>query len=109
MVQTSGYIISLVDPEMNESWSAWALEVVWQGGDRWAVTRNHQAMDRDGNWSWQTADNRSDPNWLALYRFAEREAVELAIEYAPKVVVNGRSAQHVYDRFMAELEEAKAG
>ncbi len=90
------YDVSIWPPDHECINSAtWALSVVYKGDNRWAVIRgtgssNGTCMSRDGEWSFDS--QLHDKSWLFKYRFTRRTALEIAREWAPKMVINGMTA-----------------
>lgn len=110
---TAKLLVTVVTPAMTPDWHVFALEVVCVNFEenRWAVTRHHQYLDEDGDYSWRSMD---DDAWREAHVFAYEEALVLARKYAGDINVNGHIAQRVADQWHAEggkhwRERADAG
>lgn len=76
-------------PEDNYDGHAWNITVEWRGAGLWAVKRNVHCLGRDGEWSHEHIPGEREDEWLAEHRFPLDEALRLAKEAAPHVIVNG--------------------
>ena len=90
--QATKYVVSMVPEGLGDEWSLWDIEVEWRGpGDLWAVTRFSQCLMSDGTWDWEPSPSNREDEWKKHARYPLNQALELARQWAPKVVVNGTS------------------
>lgn len=80
-------VTSLADDDVNSK--VWRLVVTWRGGDRWAVTHMGSCLRRDGSWDYEPMPSSRSKRYLVEHRFSREEAIRLAIEQYPKLIVNG--------------------
>lgn len=91
------------DPESLDG-SIFDLTVEYRGNDLWAVCRHGRCLDASGRWSPEPRPGeRDDEMWLAMHRFPERAALDLAAQWAPFLKVNGHTPREAW----AELNGAK--
>lgn len=82
--------------------SNWSLTVSWRGQDRWAVMRGgRMCLSRSGSWDYESIPSEREDEWIVEHRFDYAEAIRLAIEHAPHIVVNGITATEVLERINA--------
>lgn len=80
----------------------WKLEVTYRGPDRWSVGRHAKiSLSRNGEWDWESRPSEREEEWLAEHRFTLEDALALAREHAPNIVINGMTATEVYARHQA--------
>lgn len=82
------YQVSCVPDDFIDA-PAFALTVEWRGEDTWAICRFSRCLGSDGVWDHEPIPSDREDEWIATHRFTEDEALRLAKEAAPKVVVNG--------------------
>lgn len=82
-------------PIEHPDWEMYAIKVQWRGNDVWAVTRGRQCLNRDGEWEWEPLLSNGSEEFLARCRFDYDTALRLAVDAAPKVRINGRSAAEI--------------
>lgn len=94
-LQIMSIAVSLLPPDHIDHQS-FAVSVQWRGNDRWSVMHHGHALGADG---------------LAAHRFDYDTAMRLAVEHAPRVVVNGRTAADVAARIrvLATGEDSTVG
>lgn len=84
------YVVSAVPEDLCMDYYAWNIEVDWRGpGDLWAVKRFSQCLGSDGLWDYESIPSERTDEWKRTHRFPLAEALRLAHEAAPSVVVNG--------------------
>ena len=93
-VTPTTYTVSLL-PESNCNHHSYALTVQYRGDDRWAVLHVGYCLGSDGEWDYESIPSERRDDWLATHRFPFDEAVRLAVKAAPKVDVNGWTAERV--------------
>ena len=76
-------------PEHVEDASSWSLTVEYRGRGLWAVKRHSHNLARSGEWDYEHIPAEREDEWLAEHRFPLEEALELAKQAAPDVIVNG--------------------
>jgi hypothetical protein len=91
-VLATKYDVSIL-PRDDINRSAWSITVEYRGNDKYAVLiRGHWCLSRDGTSEIEPVrDDRTD-EWLADHRFSLDEALRLAVEHAPNVRCNGKTA-----------------
>jgi hypothetical protein len=89
-VQITEYTVSCIPDHGSPNRELWSLLVEYRGNDRWAVRYNGLWLGRDGMWGDEFV--RQD-EWS--HRFTEKEALRLAVEWAPRVRTNGKTAPEV--------------
>lgn len=93
-VRPSQFEVSVL-PEDDINYPHYVVTVEARGAGRWAVVRHRQCLGADGEWSWESIPSEREDDWLATHRFDLETAQRLAIEAAPSVYVNGRTAAQV--------------
>lgn len=78
--------------------SAWCCSVVYQGYGNWSVQRGDYSGDaprlgRDGGWHYENLPSDRTREELAEHRFDLETALKLAREMAPRVEINGLTAE----------------
>ena len=74
--------------------STWTIRVCWRGpGDRWAVMWMSECYDAQGNHQYESNPSSRTDEFKRLFRFGLEEATEIAKALAPKVSVNGHTAE----------------
>jgi hypothetical protein len=78
----------------------WKLTVEYRGRDRWAVTRGgmRTCLNASGEWDYEIRPSEREDDWLTTHRFPLGEALELARQHAPLVMINGMTAAEVFER-----------
>jgi hypothetical protein len=76
-------------PEDDVNSQVWSLTIEWRGPDSWAVCHLNRCLSFDGEWDYEPLPSSRDEAWLANHRFTHGEALDLAIEFYPKLVING--------------------
>jgi hypothetical protein len=96
-VLATKYDVSVL-PRDDINRSAWSITVAYRGADKYAVLiRDHWCLSRDGTSEIEpTRDDRTD-EWLADHRFTRDEALRLAVEHAPNVRCNGKTATELLE------------
>lgn len=62
-------------------------------GTKWAVKWMDRVLGKDGEWEWEPSPSNRDDEFMARCRFDSfDEALNLAMDKAPYVKVNGRDA-----------------
>jgi hypothetical protein len=79
-------------PESSINHYAYAVTVQWRGEETYAVTHLGHCLGADGTWDYERRPSSREEDWRATHRFDYETAVRLAVEAAPRVVVNGRTA-----------------
>ncbi|MFC7344903.1 hypothetical protein [Saccharopolyspora griseoalba] len=100
-VRVSQYEVSFV-PESSPARRHYTLRVVHKGFDRWAVTDGSLTLGSDGEFVYETGDDRMDLGWLEAHRFDLDTALDLAKRHAALMEVNGRT---VHDVLALQAEE----
>lgn len=78
-------------PEDDINAGTWKVSVEYRGRGKWAVLRGGQrCLSTDGAWDWEPREREDE--WLAAHRFDLDDALRLAEEHAPKLIVNGFTA-----------------
>lgn len=85
-----------VFPEGDINRHLYTVTVAYRGADRWAVVRHRQCLGVDGTWDYEMRPSERDDEWLDAHRFDLDTAQRLAVEAAPGIRVNGRSAVEAY-------------
>ncbi len=93
-VQPVTYTVS-VFPEGHRARRYFTLTLEYRGEGMWAVKDDDMCLDRDGNWSYELRTSKRGAEWLAAHRFDFETARALAVQAAPHLNVNGRSAAEV--------------
>lgn len=91
-------------PEDSINHSLYAVRVAWRGGETYAVMNNGYCLGTDGEWDYEPLPSSREDDWLASHRFDYDTAYRLAIDVAPKVTCNGRTAVEA-----AEAHERRIG
>lgn len=86
--EPTAYTVTCLNEEV-EGAHAWALTVEYRGRGSWAVKRNVFCLSRAGEWDYEMRPSEREDEWLAEHRFPLDEALELAKQAAPHVIVNG--------------------
>lgn len=95
--QATEYEVSIL-PEDDINRPSFAITVQYWGGGRWAVTRHGECLGADGAWARGVKEYDRGDVWLDDHRFCLDDALRLAREAAPHVVVNGHTALDAYRR-----------
>jgi hypothetical protein len=77
---------------------AWKVTVEYRGHGQWSVNRGRACLNAAGEWNWERIPSERDDDWLAAHRFSRAEALRLARDHAPHVVVNGVTVTQVLAR-----------
>lgn len=93
-IRTTQQVVSCL-PADHIDHDTYAVTVEWRGDAQWAVLRGHWCLGRDGAWDFEPIPAEREDGWLAAHRFTEQEALRLAVEWAPKILSNGRTAAEV--------------
>ena len=93
-VQITQYTVSAL-PESHMEADIFAITVEYRGADRWAVLRGTRCLAADGTWDFEPNPSSRTKEWRDSHRFDEQTALRLAREAAPKVAVNGWTAERV--------------
>jgi len=96
-VQVTEYTVSLLPGDDIDAYS-FAITVTYRGRGLWAVSRHRRCLRRDGVWDFEPIPSDRTDEWLAEHRFTEAEALELAKEWAPRVMCNGITAAEALAR-----------
>lgn len=88
------YTVTCLPDETPDAHS-WSLTVEYRGRGLWAVTRWKNCLGRDGEWDYERVPSEREDEWLASHRFPLDEALELAKQAAPHVIVNGMTPADV--------------
>ena len=89
-------VCALPDDDINHH--LYAVAVAWRGEETYAVTHFKQCLDVDGEWDWEPIPSERDDEWKATHRFDYHTALRMAVEVAPSVMCNGRTAADVAER-----------
>lgn len=81
--------------------SAWAIKVALRSVGRYAVVHHASVLTIDGVWEYEPQPSSRDDAFLQRARFDYDTAMQLAVEWAPRVRVNGMTAAEVL-RWRAE-------
>jgi hypothetical protein len=74
----------------------WSITVQWRGDPgRYAVMRHRRCLTPGGGWHYDDPD--PDGDCVQHHRYSMAEAVVLAREYLPLLVVDGRTSAQVLD------------
>ncbi len=57
-----------------------------------------ECLSSSGDWDFEPRVSEREDDWLAEHRFDLDTALQLALQQAPDVMVNGRTAQEVLER-----------
>jgi hypothetical protein len=88
-MKVTGLLISVL-PLDHEEAASFSLKVEWRGKDRWAVTWGPRGcLSRQGTWDYEPLPSSREDDWLEQHRFTKSEAIELAVEQAPKLRAGG--------------------
>jgi hypothetical protein len=71
------------------------INVEYRGNDLWAVKFLSRCLDSEGRWDYEPQPSSREDEWLATHRFDLDTALRLAIEAAPNVRINGKTALEV--------------
>lgn len=95
-ISTTQHVVSCL-PEDSPNHYDWSITVEYRGEGRWAVLLRggRQCLGRDGEWSYESVPSEREDAWIAEHRFSEQEALRLAVQWAPKIVCNGKTAAEV--------------
>jgi len=70
--------------------SIWSLTVEWRGpGDVWAVKHLSKCYCSDGTWDIEPSPSNRDDEYKATHRFTKHEAMAIALQHYPSLIVNG--------------------
>lgn len=83
------YVIDALPDGCPDS-GAWRVVVEYRGRGLWGVVFGSQCLGTDGEWAWEPSPSSREDGWLAEHRFPLDEALRLAQEVFPTIVVNGR-------------------
>lgn len=73
------------------------VDVEYRGKGRWAVCRMGRCYDKDGVADYEPIPSSREDDWLDRFRFTDvHEALLVAQKVAPKLVVNGQTAEQVW-------------
>lgn len=97
VVRVDRYTVSVL-PEGHIDAHTFDIEVEYRGGGRWAVTHHRYCLGADGAWEYEQHPSERTEEWLALHRFTETEALDLARRAAPSVRINGITAAELAAR-----------
>lgn len=75
-----------------------AITVEKRSEDLWAVIHHRTCLGTDGKWDYESIPSERTDEWLATHRFDLVTALRLAREAAPKIRVNGFTAQQIAAR-----------
>lgn len=91
-VLATSYQVSIL-PRDDINRSSWSLTVAHRGHDRYAVVdRLDRCLSRSGDWAYEPIPSERTDEWKAEHRFSRDQALQLAVEHAPNVVCNGKTA-----------------
>jgi len=77
----------------------WMITVEWRDHNQWAVLHSSRfCLGTDGEWDWEPSPSNREDDWKASHRFPLEEALQLAVQWAPKIKVNGVTALDVWNR-----------
>lgn len=96
-------------PEDDPNRSVYAVKVANRGHGRWAVVLRSMCLNRAGEWDWEPSPSSRDDEWLTEHRFDRDEALRLAREAAPHVLVNGKTAAEALRDVRSLVERDQAG
>lgn len=96
-ILTTQYVVSCL-PAHHLDRETWSVTVEYREPGKWAVLRGRRCLGRDGIWRHESTPSEREDEWLTDHRFTEQEALLLAAEWAPKIVVNGLTAADVLAR-----------
>lgn len=82
-------------PESSINFDLFAVRVQWRGAETYAVLRHRQCLGNDGEWDFESSPSNREDEWIATHRFDYDTAYRKAIEIAPTVWSNGRTAAQV--------------
>lgn len=83
-------------PVDHEDHGSFNVMVEYRGRDLWAVVNGFgQCLNTDGEWDWEMRPSEREDDWLASHRFTVRDAVRMARDVAPKLIVNGWTVDDV--------------
>jgi len=105
--QPTEYEVSIL-PDDDINYPVFVLTVQNRGNDRWAVVRHQSCLGADGTWDFGIKEYDRGEAWLNAHRFTLDEALRLAKEAAPHVVVNGHTATDAYERAVAAAADQPA-
>jgi hypothetical protein len=89
------YDVSIL-PRGDINRSAWSVTVAYRGNDLYAVLiRDHWCLSKDGTSEIEPIPSERDDEWIADHRFPLAEALRLAVEHAPTLVCNGKTATEI--------------
>lgn len=96
-VRVRSYEVSCL-PEDSINNLTLAVRVEWTSTGLWAIRRGARAcLGRDGTWEWESIPSERKEDWLVDHRFPLEEALKLAKDAAPRVVVNGMTPAQVLE------------
>lgn len=93
-VRVTEYTVCALPEDHMES-DIFAITVAYRGAGRWAVLHGARCLGIDGKWEHEPMASGRTKEWRDTHRFDEQTALRLAKEAAPKVVVNGWTAERV--------------
>ncbi|MFG3051835.1 hypothetical protein ACGFZP_12920 [Kitasatospora sp. NPDC048239] len=124
-VQATRYTVNCMPEDSSPDAHVFEIAVEYRGRDLWAVTRHHQSLGADGQWSWgpewppgkpgsREPENDTEwdayhaarDEWTANHRHDLDTALKLAQEAARHVTVNGLTVQAALDR-IAQIRAAE--
>ena len=97
--KVTAYEVSIL-PEDHIDAGHFTIRVEYRGRGLWAVLRHGFCWGTDGEWDYESSPSNREDEWLATHRFPLERALELAREQAPRMSVNGTTAEQAYDRAM---------
>ena len=89
-------------PLGHPEFGTWAVRVTWRGGENYAVKFLSQVLNRDGKWEYEPIPSERGDDFIERTRFDYLTAQRLAVEHAPKIRINGMTADEVARRFPTE-------
>lgn len=93
-------------PPGDINYSVFEIKVCWRGntpdGPSYAVIRSRYRLNSDGDWDFELSPSGRNDDWIRDHSFTLERALELAKEWAPKVVVNGKTALEIEPKQWSE-------
>ena len=101
-VHVRSYDVTIWPPHIECADSeTWKITVEYRGQDTWAVKRGPFCLGSDGTWVPEPIPSYRRDGWLKTHRFPLDQALDLACQHAPKIVINGMTALEVFARHQA--------
>jgi len=97
LVKVTEYTVSLL-PDDHIDAGAFEIRVQYRGRGLWGVCRMRQCLGADGQWDWESIPSERGDEWLKAHRFELQDALRRALDAAPSVTVNGRTAAEALAR-----------